>query len=101
MEKIYSRTECTNNEKGYRLIVKNLDTGKEEINATTRVIIGAYSSGNATEDGTPIAGIIITSCNLSTLFGTIRVAEQAAKKAREDAVHQALPVLLSTLFEDE
>ena len=37
------KDEKHNNKKGFQLIVKNLDTGKDEFNVTTRAIVGAYA----------------------------------------------------------
>lgn len=95
MESIEVRKEEKKNEKGYRLIVENLDTGEREFDIETRAIIGAAHGTD--ENGTH--GIVVTSCSTKMLIETILGAENTIKCAKK-ALIEKNPMLALLLLSD-
>ena len=95
MESIEVRKEEKKNEKGYRLIVENLDTGEREFDIETRAIIGAAQGTD--ENGTH--GIVVTSCSTKMLIETILGAENTIKCAKK-ALIEKNPMLALLLLSD-
>ena len=92
------KDEKHNNAKGFQLIIRNLTTGKDEVNVATRAIVGAYSIDIGVSDSVSASGVVVTSCDTPTLIGTIEAAERTVEKAKETVIEWALPMILEKMF---
>ena len=91
------KSETHDNKKGFRIIIKNLDNGEEVVNSVTKAIIGAYAGEN--QRGGEANGIVVTSCNTSTLIGTIEAADKAISETKKKVIEGLPPeVLLAALL---
>ena len=91
------KSETHDNKKGFRIIIKNLDNGEEVVNSVTKAIIGAYAGEN--QRGVEANGIVVTSCNTSTLIGTIEAADKAISETKKKVIEGLPPeVLLAALL---
>lgn len=88
--------ESVKSEKGYQIIIKNLDNGEEVVNEKTRAIIGAYQTETPEgKEGVAVHSITVTSCNTATLIATIETADkviEATKKRVIDKMIEDSPV---------
>lgn len=81
------KEENKKNEKGYQIIIKNLDTGEDEINETTRAIIGAFAIKTPEGvKGIDVQSIVVTSCNTATLIATIEGADKVVAEAKSKVI---------------
>lgn len=81
--------ESVKSEKGYQIIIKNLDNGEEMVNEKTRVIIGAYQTETLEgKEGVVVKSINIASCNAVTLIATIEAADKIIEKTKERVVKE-------------
>lgn len=81
-------------EKGFQIIVKNLDNGETVIDSKTRAIIGAFEEGEEKGGAVSVRGIVITSCNTKTLIGTIEAADTAVAETKKKVIEGLPPELL-------
>ena len=87
--KVLKEEEGIKNEKGYQIIIKNLDNDEEVVNETTRVIIGAYQTETLEgKEGVVVQSINIASCNTATLIATIEAADKIIEKTKERVVKE-------------
>lgn len=93
-----AKDEKHNNKKGFQLIVKNLDTGKDEFNVTTRAIVGAYAIDIGINGTMSAGGVVVTSCDTQTFIGTIEAAERTVAKAKETVIKQEFPKILAEIL---
>ena len=91
------REEEVKNEKGYQLIIRNLDTGEEVVNATTNCIIGAYAEKTSVKGIASSNGIVITACSPSELIGAIETCESGIKKMKERIIDDVTRKLLGEI----
>ena len=92
------KSETHDNKKGFRIIIKNLDNGEEVVNSVTKAIIGAYAGENQ-RGGVEANRIVLTSCNTSTLIGTIEAADKAISETKKKVIEGLPPeVLLAALL---
>lgn len=76
--------ESVKNEKGYQIIIKNLDNGEEVVNEKTRAIIGAYQTETPEgKEGVAVQSITVTSCNSATLIATIEAADKVIEATKK------------------
>lgn len=92
------KDEKHNNKKGFQLIVRNLDTGEDEFNVTTRAIVGAYATDLVIKGAVAAGGIVVTSCDTQTFIGTIEAAERTVEKAKETVIKQEFPKILAEIL---
>lgn len=92
------KDEKHNNAKGFQLIIRNLTTGKDEVNVATRAIVGAYSIDIGVSDSVSASGVVITSCDTPTFIGTIEAAERTVAKAKETVIKQEFPKILAEIL---
>lgn len=79
--------ESVKNEKGYQIIIKNLDNGEEVVNEKTRAIIGAYQTETPEEkEGVAVQSITVTSCNSATLIATIEAADKVIEATKKRVI---------------
>lgn len=84
---ILREEESVKNEKGYQIIIKNLDNGEEVVNEKTRAIIGAYQTETPEEkEGVSVHSIIATSCNTATLIATIETVDKVIKATKKRVI---------------
>lgn len=79
--------EIAKNEKGYQIIIKNLDNGEEVVNEKTRAIIGAYQTETPEgKEGVAVQSITVTSCNTATLIATIEAADKVIEATKKRVI---------------
>jgi hypothetical protein len=87
-ESVREDFENRKHEKGFRLIVKDIETGSIIINEAIDVLVGGWAKKNG--KGVQGAGTIVSSCDLATLVSAIDSAEQTIEKAKDSAIKEAL-----------
>lgn len=99
METTVLKEESRKNKNGYRIIIKNLDTGEEEVNEITRAIIGAYQTELPKgEEGIAVQSVAVTSCNTATLIATIEGASKVVEETKKRVVKQIGDVSVDALL---
>lgn len=84
---ILREEESVKNEKGYQIIIKNLDNGEEVVNEKTRAIIGAYQTETPEgKEGVSVQSITVTSCNTATLIATIETVDKVIKAIKKRVI---------------
>lgn len=79
--------ESVKSEKGYQIIIKNLDNGEEVVNEKTRAIIGAYQTETPEgKEGVAVQSITVTSCNSATLIATIEAADKVIEATKKRVI---------------
>lgn len=84
------REEFKNNKhkKGFRLIVKDIETGDIIMNEAINAFVGAWAK--KVPDGVVGAATLISACNTQTLFSAIENAEKAIEQAKQQVIEGIL-----------
>ncbi len=85
--------------KGFRLIVKDIETGSIIMNEAIDVFVGAWAK--KMREGCAGASTLISSCNSATLISAIENAEDAIKEAKDQLISGMVkdPEIASELLE--
>lgn len=87
-EKTKKEFENIKHEKGFRLIVKDIETGDIIINEAINALIGGWAK--KTSVGAVGAAIVITACNTPTIVSAVDSCEKAVKQAKLSTIENTL-----------
>lgn len=87
-EKAKKEFKNIKHEKGFRLIVKDIETGDIIINEAINVLVGGWAK--KTSAGAVGAAMVVTACNAPTIVSAVESAEEAVEQARLSTVEEAL-----------
>lgn len=99
MKELVVKDETKKNEKGYELIIKNLDNGEEVVKVKTRAIIGSYATEIGVEGMLSSAGLCITSCDGKTLMATVQGAERVMERIKDKMLGDIMPDFIKAFLE--
>lgn len=96
------REEFKNNKhkKGFRLIVRDIETGDIIMNEAINAFVGAWAK--KVPDGVVGAATLISACNTQTLFSAIENAEKAIEQAKQQVIEGILknPEIANEILKD-
>lgn len=86
--------------KGFRLIVKDIETGDILMNEAINAFVGAWAK--KVPDGVVGAATLISACNTQTLFSAIENAEKAIEQAKQQVIEGTLknPEIANEILKD-
>lgn len=90
-ENVKEEFKNSKHKKGFRLIVKDIETGSIIMNEAIDVLLGAWAK--KVPDGVIGAATIVSSCSTHTLVSAIENAEKAVEQAKESVVKELLSEL--------
>lgn len=101
-EKTKKEFKNIKHEKGFRLIVKDIETGDIIINEAINALVGGWAK--KTSVGAVGAAMVVMACNAPTIVSAVASAEEAVEQAKLSTVegvlknHDVLEELLSKII---
>lgn len=83
-ENVKKEFDSRTHEKGFRVIVKDIETGDILMNEAVSAFVGGWAK--KTKDGAVGASTLISACGTATLISAIESAEEAVKEAKKNVV---------------
>lgn len=103
-ENVREEFKNSKHKKGFRLIVKDIETGDILMNEAINAFVGAWAK--KVSDGVVGAATLISACNTQTLITAIENAEKAIEQAKQQVIEgtlknpEAASEILKELFKD-
>lgn len=103
-ENVREEFKNSKHKKGFRLIVKDIETGDILMNEAINAFVGAWAK--KVSDGVVGAATLISACNAQTLITAIENAEKAVEQAKQQIIEgnlknpEAANEILKELFKD-
>ena len=103
-ENVREEFKNSKHKKGFRLIVKDIETGDILMNEAINAFVGAWAK--KVSDGVVGAATLISACNTQTLITAIENAEKAVEQAKQQIIEGTLKnpetanEILKELFKD-
>lgn len=103
-ENVREEFKNSKHKKGFRLIVKDIETGDILMNEAINAFVGAWAK--KVSDGVVGAATLISACNTQTLITAIENAEKAVEQAKQQIIEgtlknpEAANEILKELFKD-
>ena len=103
-ENVREEFKNSKHKKGFRLIVKDIETGDVIMNEAINAFVGAWAK--KVSDGVVGAATLISACNTQTLITAIENAEKAVEQAKQQIIEGTLKnpetanEILKELFKD-
>ena len=87
-ENVREEFKNSKHKKGFRLIVKDIETGAILMNEAINAFVGAWAK--KVPSGVAGAATLISACNTQTLFSAIENAEKAIDQAKQQVIEGTL-----------